>query len=86
MEWLRVEGFDHMLVFTNVYHSSCPAQDLTYQIHLSPKQHHTSLSALLQRIKQNEAASEELLRWGLRLDTDVSRVRRAFPPYMSSIG
>ncbi|XP_025066148.1 piwi-like protein 2 [Alligator sinensis] len=50
-------------------------KDLTYQIHLSPKQHHTSLSALLQRIKQNEAASEELLRWGLRLDTDVSRTQ-----------
>uniref|UniRef100_A0A8C3F399 Piwi-like protein 2 n=1 Tax=Chrysemys picta bellii TaxID=8478 RepID=A0A8C3F399_CHRPI len=50
-------------------------KDLTHQINLSPKQHHASLSNLLHRIEENEAASKELSRWGLCLDKDVYKTQ-----------
>uniref|UniRef100_A0A8D0HC09 Piwi like RNA-mediated silencing 2 n=1 Tax=Sphenodon punctatus TaxID=8508 RepID=A0A8D0HC09_SPHPU len=46
-------------------------KDLTQQINLSPKQHHISLGHLLNRIENNESASNEMSRWGLRLDKDI---------------
>ncbi|XP_043392253.1 piwi-like protein 2 isoform X6 [Chelonia mydas] len=50
-------------------------KDLTHQINLSPKQHHASLSNLLHRIEENEAASKEMSRWGLCLDKDVYKTQ-----------
>ncbi|XP_023371345.1 piwi-like protein 2 isoform X2 [Otolemur garnettii] len=49
-------------------------KDLTQQINLSPKQHHNALECLLQRISKNEAASNELTRWGLYLQKDVHKI------------
>uniref|UniRef100_A0A673SZT2 Piwi-like protein 2 n=1 Tax=Suricata suricatta TaxID=37032 RepID=A0A673SZT2_SURSU len=49
-------------------------KDLTQQINLSPKQHHNALECLLQRISKNEAASNELARWGLCLQKDVHKI------------
>ncbi|XP_053125966.1 piwi-like protein 2 isoform X2 [Hemicordylus capensis] len=46
-------------------------KDVSQQISLSPKQHHLALGQLLSRIKKNEAAHNELSRWGLCLDKDV---------------
>uniref|UniRef100_A0A8D0LAJ9 Piwi-like protein 2 n=1 Tax=Sphenodon punctatus TaxID=8508 RepID=A0A8D0LAJ9_SPHPU len=50
-------------------------KDLTQQINLSPKQHHISLGHLLNRIENNESASNEMSRWGLRLDKDVCKIQ-----------
>uniref|UniRef100_A0A8D2Q4X5 Piwi-like protein 2 n=1 Tax=Varanus komodoensis TaxID=61221 RepID=A0A8D2Q4X5_VARKO len=55
-------------------------KDLTQQINLSPKQHHTSLVQLLNRIEKNEAASKELSRWGLCLDKDVYKAKGRILP------
>ncbi|XP_055151599.2 piwi-like protein 2 isoform X1 [Symphalangus syndactylus] len=49
-------------------------KDLAQQINLSPKQHHSALECLLQRIAKNEAATNELMRWGLRLQKDVHKI------------
>ncbi|XP_044516752.1 LOW QUALITY PROTEIN: piwi-like protein 2 [Gracilinanus agilis] len=49
-------------------------KDLTQQINLSPKQHHTALGNLLQKISKNEMANNEMIRWGLCLDTDVHKI------------
>ncbi|XP_048186573.1 piwi-like protein 2 isoform X1 [Perognathus longimembris pacificus] len=49
-------------------------KDLTQQINLSPKQHHNALECLLQRISENEAANNELIRWGLCLQKDVHKI------------
>ncbi|XP_074065237.1 piwi-like protein 2 isoform X2 [Macrotis lagotis] len=49
-------------------------KDLTQQINLSPKQHHTALGNLLQKISKNELANNEMIRWGLCLDTDVHKI------------
>uniref|UniRef100_A0A8C8Z0L4 Piwi-like protein 2 n=1 Tax=Prolemur simus TaxID=1328070 RepID=A0A8C8Z0L4_PROSS len=49
-------------------------KDLTQQINLSPKQHHSALECLLQRISKNERASSELTRWGLYLQKDVHKI------------
>ncbi|XP_012889867.1 PREDICTED: piwi-like protein 2 [Dipodomys ordii] len=49
-------------------------KDLTQQINLSPKQHHNALECLLQRISENEAANNELIRWGLCLEKDVHKI------------
>ncbi|XP_015269670.1 PREDICTED: piwi-like protein 2 [Gekko japonicus] len=50
-------------------------KDLSQQINLSPKQHYLSLSRLLNRIEMNEAAHNELARWGLRLDNDICKAK-----------
>lgn len=42
-------------------------KDLTQQINLSPKRHHTALECLLQKISKNETASNELTHWGFCL-------------------
>ncbi|XP_038602626.1 piwi-like protein 2 [Tachyglossus aculeatus] len=55
-------------------------KDMTQQINLSPKQHHISLQVLLQRITQNEAATHELTRWGLRLDKDIYKTEGRLLP------
>ncbi|XP_040827198.1 piwi-like protein 2 isoform X1 [Ochotona curzoniae] len=49
-------------------------KDLTQQINLSPKQHHSALECLLQRISKNEMANSELTRWGLCLQKDVHKI------------
>ncbi|XP_055434676.1 piwi-like protein 2 isoform X2 [Bubalus kerabau] len=49
-------------------------KDLTQQINLSPKQHHSALECLLQRISKNETANSELTRWGLYLQKDVHKI------------
>uniref|UniRef100_A0A8C5K1N6 Piwi-like RNA-mediated gene silencing 2 n=1 Tax=Jaculus jaculus TaxID=51337 RepID=A0A8C5K1N6_JACJA len=49
-------------------------KDLTQQINLSPKQHHSALECLLQRISKNETANSELMRWGLCLQKDVHKI------------
>uniref|UniRef100_A0A2K6FMP8 Piwi-like protein 2 n=1 Tax=Propithecus coquereli TaxID=379532 RepID=A0A2K6FMP8_PROCO len=49
-------------------------KDLTQQINLSPKQHHSALECLLQRISKNQTASNELTRWGLYLQKDVHKI------------
>ncbi|ELR56701.1 Piwi-like protein 2 [Bos mutus] len=49
-------------------------KDLTQQINLSPKQHHSALECLLQRISKNETANNELTRWGLYLQKDVHKI------------
>ncbi|XP_072490999.1 piwi-like protein 2 isoform X2 [Notamacropus eugenii] len=49
-------------------------KDLTQQINLSPKQHHTALGNLLKKISKNEMANNEMIRWGLCLDTDVHKI------------
>ncbi|XP_007529185.1 piwi-like protein 2 [Erinaceus europaeus] len=49
-------------------------KDLTQQINLSPKQHHSALECLLQRISKNEIATNELTRWGLCLQKDVHKI------------
>lgn len=49
-------------------------QDLTQQINLSPKQHHSALECLMKRISQNNTATNELTRWGLSLQKDVHKV------------
>ncbi|KAG9488574.1 hypothetical protein GDO78_004885 [Eleutherodactylus coqui] len=46
-------------------------KDLTQQIHLSPKQHHISLSKLIKRIQNNEDSQVELQRWGLQIDSQI---------------
>ncbi|XP_044132910.1 piwi-like protein 2 [Bufo gargarizans] len=46
-------------------------KDLTQQIHLSPRQHHTSLGKLIHRIQNSEEAQAELQRWGLQIDSDI---------------
>ncbi|XP_074837852.1 piwi-like protein 2 [Carettochelys insculpta] len=50
-------------------------KDLTSQINLSPKQHHSSLSTLLRRIEENEAASKEMSQWGLCLDRGMCKTQ-----------
>ncbi|XP_017405166.1 piwi-like protein 2 isoform X2 [Cebus imitator] len=54
--------------------------DLTQQINLSPKQHHSALECLLQRIAKNETASNELMRWGLCLQNDVHKIEGRLLP------
>ncbi|XP_066495606.1 piwi-like protein 2 isoform X2 [Tiliqua scincoides] len=48
-------------------------KDVSQQINLSPEQHHMSLRQLLNRIQKNEAAHNELTRWGLCLDKDICK-------------
>ncbi|XP_072834982.2 piwi-like protein 2 [Pogona vitticeps] len=48
-------------------------KELSQKINLSPKQHHIALSQLLSRIEKNEAARNELSRWGLYLDNDICK-------------
>ncbi|XP_034354797.1 piwi-like protein 2 [Arvicanthis niloticus] len=55
-------------------------KDLTQQINLSPKQHHSALECLLQRISQNETANNELTRWGLSLQKDVHKIEGRLLP------
>uniref|UniRef100_A0A2K5DD03 Piwi-like protein 2 n=1 Tax=Aotus nancymaae TaxID=37293 RepID=A0A2K5DD03_AOTNA len=55
-------------------------KDLTQQINLSPKQHHSALECLLQRIVKNETASNELMRWGLCLQNDVHKIEGRLLP------
>ncbi|KAK2093800.1 Piwi-like protein 2 [Saguinus oedipus] len=55
-------------------------KDLTQQINLSPKQHHSALECLLQRIAKNETASNELMRWGLCLQNDVHKIEGRLLP------
>nr|XP_020755592.1 piwi-like protein 2 isoform X5 [Odocoileus virginianus texanus] len=49
-------------------------KDLSQQINLSPRQHHSALECLLQRISKNETANSELTRWGLYLQNDVHKI------------
>ncbi|OBS73023.1 hypothetical protein A6R68_12405, partial [Neotoma lepida] len=55
-------------------------KDLTQQINLSPKQHHSALECLLQRISQNDTANNELTRWGLSLQKDVHKIEGRLLP------
>uniref|UniRef100_A0A8C6DI49 Piwi-like protein 2 n=1 Tax=Moschus moschiferus TaxID=68415 RepID=A0A8C6DI49_MOSMO len=55
-------------------------KDLTQQINLSPKQHHSALECLLQRISKNETANNELTRWGLYLQKDVHKIEGRILP------
>ncbi|XP_054434757.1 piwi-like protein 2 isoform X1 [Pteronotus mesoamericanus] len=55
-------------------------KDLTQHIILSPKQHHSALKCLLQRISKNETASSELTRWGLYLQKDVHKIEGRILP------
>ncbi|KAM5229655.1 piwi-like protein 2 [Hipposideros larvatus] len=55
-------------------------KDLTQQINLSPKQHHSSLEFLLQKIAKNEIANNELTRWGLSLQKDVHKIEGRILP------
>nr|XP_019569998.1 PREDICTED: piwi-like protein 2 [Rhinolophus sinicus] len=55
-------------------------KDLTHQINLSPKQHHSALEFLLQKIAKNEIASNELTRWGLSLRNDVHKIEGRILP------
>ncbi|KAB0348414.1 hypothetical protein FD754_013271 [Muntiacus muntjak] len=49
-------------------------KDLTQQINLSPRQHHSALERLLRTISKNETATNELTRWGLSLQKDVHKI------------
>ncbi|XP_049625397.1 piwi-like protein 2 [Suncus etruscus] len=49
-------------------------KELTQQINLSPRQHHSALGCLLQRISKDERATNELTRWGLSLQKDVHKI------------
>ncbi|KAM6221050.1 piwi-like protein 2 [Rhynchocyon petersi] len=49
-------------------------KDLTQQINLSPKQHHSALRCLLQKISKSETANNEMARWGLCLQMDVHKI------------
>ncbi|CAO2591508.1 Piwi-like protein 2 [Lemmus lemmus] len=55
-------------------------KDLTQQINLSPKQHHSALECLMQRISQNDTANNELTRWGLSLQKDVHKIEGRLLP------
>ncbi|NWU89963.1 PIWL2 protein, partial [Upupa epops] len=56
-------------------------KDVTREMLQSPKQHYARLTSLLHRIKDNPEASQELLRWGLILDSDIHRTQgRVLPP------
>ncbi|NXT26065.1 PIWL2 protein, partial [Syrrhaptes paradoxus] len=50
-------------------------KDVMWEMRQSPKQHYARLTSLLRRIKENPEASQELLRWGLRLDPDIHRTQ-----------
>ncbi|NXD72301.1 PIWL2 protein, partial [Eolophus roseicapillus] len=50
-------------------------KDVMQEMLQSPRQHYLRLSSLLHRIRDSAEASQELLRWGLRLDLDIHRVR-----------
>ncbi|KAM6106809.1 piwi-like protein 2 [Pterocles gutturalis] len=50
-------------------------KDVMREMRQSPKQHYVRLTSLLRRIKENPEASQELLRWGLRLDPDIHRTQ-----------
>ncbi|NWJ08153.1 PIWL2 protein, partial [Crypturellus undulatus] len=52
-------------------------KDLVYEMSHSPKQHYLRLCSLLRRVEETPEAARELLRWGLRLDKDICRVRAA---------
>lgn len=49
-------------------------QDVTQQIHLSPKEHYISLGKLIHRIQSREEAQNELQKWGLEIDSDIHKV------------
>lgn len=49
-------------------------QDVTQQIHLSPKEHYISLGKLIKRIQSREEAQNELQKWGLEIDFDIHKV------------
>ncbi|XP_060643492.2 piwi-like protein 2 [Anolis sagrei] len=55
-------------------------KELSHQINLSPKQHHMSLRQLLDRIKKNKDAHNELSRWGLHLDNDICKANGRILP------
>ncbi|NXG44100.1 PIWL2 protein, partial [Psilopogon haemacephalus] len=45
--------------------------EVTRELHLSPRQHYQRLTNLLCRIREHPEASQELARWGLRLEPAV---------------
>ncbi|NWH66546.1 PIWL2 protein, partial [Geococcyx californianus] len=50
-------------------------KDVLREMLQSPRQHYMRLTSLLRRIKENQEASAELMRWGLTLDTDIHRTQ-----------
>ncbi|OWK50780.1 Piwi-like protein 2 [Lonchura striata] len=52
-------------------------QEVTWEMIQNPQQHYQRLAGLLRRIRDSAEASRELQGWGLLLDTDIYRVRKA---------
>ncbi|NWW83964.1 PIWL2 protein, partial [Rhynochetos jubatus] len=50
-------------------------KEVTREMLQSPQQHYERLSSLLRRIRDSPEASQELTRWGLRLDPDIHRTQ-----------
>ncbi|NWI91358.1 PIWL2 protein, partial [Pitta sordida] len=50
-------------------------KEVTRAVMQSPQQHYKHLTSLLHRIRDSPEASQELERWGLRLDTDIHRTQ-----------
>ncbi|NXQ87196.1 PIWL2 protein, partial [Nyctibius grandis] len=55
-------------------------KDVTREMRQSPKQHYTRVTSLLRRIKETPEASQELMRWGLTLDSDIHRTQGRILP------
>ncbi|NXJ86715.1 PIWL2 protein, partial [Trogon melanurus] len=70
-----------MTGFPDTRRDSRMVKDVMREMLQSPKQHYTRLSALLRRIRDSPEASQELMRWGLSLDSDIHRTQgRVLPP------
>ncbi|NXR10957.1 PIWL2 protein, partial [Semnornis frantzii] len=55
-------------------------QEVMRELHLSPQQHYQRLINLLHRIRDHPEASQELTRWGLRLELDVHKTQGRILP------
>ncbi|NXH20609.1 PIWL2 protein, partial [Bucco capensis] len=56
-------------------------KEVSRELQLSPGQHYTHLTSLLHRVRESPEASQLLLHWGIRLDTDIHVTQgRVLPP------
>ncbi|NWX43206.1 PIWL2 protein, partial [Steatornis caripensis] len=60
---------------TDIRKDSQMLKDVTREMLQSPRQHYARLTSLLRRIKDSPEASQELLCWGLSLDSDIHKTQ-----------
>ncbi|NXF31111.1 PIWL2 protein, partial [Nyctibius bracteatus] len=77
---LLVPEITFMTGVPDIKRDSRMVKDVMREMLQSPGQHYTRLTSLLRRVKESPEASQELMRWGLSLDTDIHRTQGRILP------